>query len=291
MKILNFGSLNIDMVFKVNKICCPGETICSTSVRRYPGGKGLNQSIALARAGAETYHAGMIGSDGLWLKELLEGTGTDCRYINTVDEPTGSAFIQVEKSGQNCIVLNGGANMCNSRDYCDKILCGFNAGDYLLLQNEINCIDYLITAAHEKGMKIFLNPSPMNSSVTECSLTAVSCFIMNENEGEAITGKQKPADILNEVCSRYGADAVLTLGKQGAMALFDGKMYRQEAFTVKTVDTTGAGDTFTGFFIAALSGGESVATALRLASKAASVSVSREGAGCSIPKMSEVWNS
>ena len=152
MRFVNFGSLNIDYTFIVDKIVCAGQTISSLSEQRFPGGKGLNQSLAAARAGCEIYHAGQIGDDGLFLKELLEEADVDCRFLKVAEEGgTGKAFIQVESSGQNCIVLSGGANQKNTHEYCDEVLNYFGEGDYLLLQNEVNCLDYLIEQGNKKG--------------------------------------------------------------------------------------------------------------------------------------------
>ena len=289
MKILNYGSLNIDVVFQVESIVRPGETIASSAVARHPGGKGLNQNIALARAGAVTYHGGLIGNDGLWLRELLEDNGVDCRHLHTVDTPTGSAFIQVERGGQNSIVLFGGANQKNSPELCDSALSELSAGDMLLIQNEVNCMDYLIRAAHEKAVSIVLNPSPMNEIITSCDLSLVDWFILNETEGLSIAGCSCIEDILPRLHELFpNAGIVLTLGEDGSEALYKGRRYRQAAFKTKAVDTTAAGDTFTGYFLACISQGREVDEALLTASKAAAISVSREGAASSIPRLDEV---
>ena len=220
MRIVNFGSLNIDYTFVVSEIARPGQTISSAAELCFPGGKGLNQSMAIAKAGGAVYHAGIIGEDGLFLKKLLENAGVDCRFIKVVEEGTGKAFIQVESSGQNCIVLSGGANQKNSHEYCDLILQNFDKGDYLLIQNEMNCMDYLIDRAYEKGIEIVLNPSPMDEKVLACNLSKVSVFIMNEDEGEKITGISGPDKILDRMGEMYPeAKTILTLGSQGAVRI------------------------------------------------------------------------
>ena len=147
MKVLNYGSLNIDHVYQVDQIVQPGQTIDSYGVNVFPGGKGMNQSIAIARAGSRVYHAGNIGADGQFMKELLEEAGADCTWLRTVDVGTGSTFIQVDSNGQNCIVLNGGANRANTREYVDQVLADFGEGDLILLQNEINEVGYMIEKA------------------------------------------------------------------------------------------------------------------------------------------------
>ncbi len=289
MKIVNFGSLNIDYTFVVSEIAKPGQTVSSVAELCFPGGKGLNQSVAIARAGHLVHHAGIIGEDGLFLKRLLENTGVDCRFIKVVGEGTGKAFIQVESSGQNCIVLSGGANQKNSHEYCDEVLNNFEKGDYLLVQNEVNCMDYLIDKAYEKGMIIVLNPSPMDEKVLACDLSKVSVFIMNEDEGEKITGESETEEILDRMAERYpGAKIILTLGKQGAVYSWKSERIFQESFQVETVDTTGAGDTFTGYLLSNMMEGLPMTECLKYAAKAASIAVTREGAASGIPCKEEV---
>ena len=290
MKILNFGSVNIDRVFKVEAIVRPGQTISSQGMQLFPGGKGFNQTLALAKAGAEVYHAGMIGEDGLWLKEMLEEAGADCSYLFTTDTDTGSAFIQIDAEGQNCIVLDAGANHKNRSELTDKVLMGFSAGDILLLQNEINGIDYIMKKCHEKGMTVVLNPSPMNDALLACPLECVDWFVMNEDEGMRLTGKESSTDILDSVEKNYpGTSVVLTLGSEGAVAMHRAERYTQGAYKTNVVDTTGAGDTFTGYFLAFLAKGEPIAKCLDAAARAASIAISRMGAGTSIPEIGEVF--
>lgn len=290
MKIVNFGSLNIDYQFCVEQIVRPGQTIDSRTEQRSPGGKGLNQSLAISRAGGHVYHAGMYGEDGLFLKELLEREGVDCRFLTMVEGGTGKAFIQVEASGQNCIVLSGGANRKNSRELCDQVLAAFEAGDMLLLQNEINCVDYLVERASEKGMTVVLNPSPMNGAVLACDLSRVSVFVMNEDEGSQVTGKQGCEEILDEMKRRYPeARVVLTLGEKGAAYAYKDERLYQEIYPVQAVDTTGAGDTFTGYLLAGMMRGASMADCLKQAARASAIAVTREGAASAIPYAKEVF--
>lgn len=289
MKVLNYGSLNIDHVYQVDQIVQPGQTIDSYGVNVFPGGKGMNQSIAIARAGCRVYHAGNIGADGQFMKELLEEAGADCTWLRTVDVGTGSTFIQVDSNGQNCIVLNGGANRANSKEYVDEVLANFGEGDLVLLQNEINEVGYIIDKAYEKGMIIVVNPSPMNEKILACDLKKVSMFLMNEDEGMAITGKQEPAEILAAMTEMYPeAQTVLTLGSKGSVYQGKGRTIEQKAFRVKAVDTTAAGDTFTGYLLAAMARGEDMAKCLEEGSKASAIAVTREGATTSIPVLAEV---
>ena len=281
--------MNIDHVYQVDQIVQPGQTIDSYGVNVFPGGKGMNQSIAIARAGCRVYHAGNIGTDGQFMKELLEEAGADCTWLRTVEVGTGSTFIQVDSNGQNCIVLNGGANRANTKEYVDQVLANFEQGDLILLQNEINEVGYIIEKAYEKGMIVVVNPSPMNEKILACDLKKVSMFLMNEDEGMAITGKQEPAEILAAMTEMYpDAQTVLTLGSKGSVYQGNGRTIEQKAFRVKAVDTTAAGDTFTGYLLAGMARGEDMAKCLEEGAKASAIAVTRQGATTSIPVLAEV---
>lgn len=289
MKILNFGSVNIDRVFRVEEIARPGQTVSSQGMQLFPGGKGFNQSIALARAGARVSHAGMIGKDGLWLRDMLLEAGADCESLLVTAGDTGSAFIQIDASGQNCIVLDAGANYKNSPDFTDEVLSRFEKGDMLLIQNEINGLSYLMERAKAKGMTVILNPSPLNEALLVCPLDTVDWFIMNEDEGMRLSGCEKPGDILAAMGQRFPkASVVLTLGGDGSVAMHEGRLVKQGIYPAQVVDTTGAGDTFTGYFLALMAEGQSIEACLDAAARAASLAISRMGAGSSIPMRSEI---
>ena len=289
MKILNFGSLNLDLVYQMPHFVRAGETLSSTSFSRNVGGKGLNQSVALAKAGAEIYHAGLVGEDGEMLRAFLKESGVDTRFVRTVPSPSGHAVIQVEPAGNNCIFLYGGANQCVSAEFIAEALEPFGAGDFLVLQNEINMIGEIITAAAAKGMQVVLNPSPIADNLKELPLEKVSWFILNEIEGGELSGETEADKILDKLTQLYPhAKIVLTLGGDGSVYCGDGQRIPQQAYKVQAVDTTAAGDTFTGFFFAAVADGVSPAEALKRASKASSISVTRAGAAASIPTLDEV---
>lgn len=289
MKILNFGSLNIDHVYRVPHFVTPGETLSARGYQKNAGGKGLNQSIALARAGVDVFHAGQIGADGLFLKELLEADHVDTKWLKISDEPTGHAMIQVDDNGQNCILIYGGANVTVAENYMKRVFESFDPGDYVLFQNEMNDLSKLIQYAHDAELKIILNPSPIGSELEKCDFSLVDYFIMNEIEGEALTEKSDPIEILDEMHRRYPhAKVVLTLGGEGACFGDGNEYYFQEALKVPVVDTTAAGDTFTGFFFASIMRGVSACDALEIATKASSIAVSRAGAACSIPTINEL---
>lgn len=289
MKILNFGSLNLDLVYQMPHFVRAGETLSSTSFSRNVGGKGLNQSVALAKAGAEIYHAGLVGEDGEMLRAFLKDNGVDTRFVRTVSSPSGHAVIQVEPAGNNCIFLYGGANQCVTEAFIAEVLESFGAGDFLVLQNEINMIDKIIEAAYDKGMQVVLNPSPIADNLKTLPLEKISWFILNEIEGAELSGETDPDRILDQLTALYPhAQIVLTLGGDGSVYCGNGRRIRQQVYKVQAVDTTAAGDTFTGFFFAAMADGVEPAEALMRASKASSISVTRPGAAASIPTLAEV---
>ncbi len=289
MKILNFGSLNVDYTYHVDHFVTPGETMSSQALDKNCGGKGLNQSVALAKAGAEVYHGGKIGADGQFLVDMLKQSGVNTDYVSLYDGASGHAIIQVDKKGQNCIILYGGANQAITLEDVDRVLAGFEAGDFLLLQNEISNLDAIVEKAAAKGMKIALNPSPINEAIDRLPLDKIDYFILNEIEGNQLSGKTDAREIVDTLKAKYPRSTiVLTLGKHGVL-YYDGKnSYTHGIYDVPVVDTTAAGDTFTGFLLACLTQNYDVPTALELASKASSLAVSKKGAAGSIPTMQEV---
>ncbi len=289
MKVLNFGSLNLDYTYQVPHIVREGETISSNDVQMHLGGKGFNQSVALARAGVPVYHAGLVGEEGLDFYDACEECGIKTDYIKTVTGRCGHTIIQVDEEGQNSIVLFGGANQKNTKEYVDEVLKNFEAGDILLLQNEVNELPYIIDQAFAKGMTIVLNPSPMNEIIDECDLGKVSIFVLNETEGQQLTGQTTPTTIVAAMEASFAnAKIVLTLGKGGSIFHHGDEELYQAAFDVDTVDTTAAGDTFTGFLIAGILKKQPMRDVLVNASKAAALAVQKQGAAQSIPFMSEV---
>lgn len=290
MKILNFGSLNIDHVYSVDHIVFPGETVSSFKVEQYPGGKGLNQSISLSKAGVPVFHAGIVGEDGgEYLLQILRESGVNSDLTKIMLGQPGHTIIQVAKNGQNSIILYGGTNRMITREYVDEVLFHFTEGDIILLQNEINEIDYIINCAYQKKMVIILNPSPVDNNLLKFDLGKVSIFILNDIEGEQITGEKNPDAIISAMLEKYPrSKIVLTLGERGAVYADASKCIRQDAFKVNAVDTTAAGDTFTGYFIAGIVYNYSVKKTLENACKAAAIAVTRKGAAVSIPYLKEV---
>lgn len=291
VKILNFGSLNLDNVYQVEKFVEPGETISSLNYNIFAGGKGLNQSIALAKAGVEVYHAGLIGKDGILLKDTCNKNNVNTEFIKITNNPTGHAVIQVDGHGENSIILYPGANFAMTKEFVDEVLDNFSRGDYIILQNEINLLDYIIDRAHSKGMVIILNPAPMNKRVFNYNLNYVNYLIVNETECFGLTGNKDIEKSLESLQSKFEDIVIIaTLGENGSVYKDKNKTLKVKAYKVDVVDTTAAGDTFIGYFIACLSKWESVETSLELATKASAITVSRAGASTTIPTIEEVMN-
>lgn len=289
MKVLNFGSLNIDYVYSVDHFVRAGETISSDSLELFSGGKGLNQSVAFSRAGADTTHAGCIGAEGEFLKKMLADSGVNTKFVRTVDASCGHAIIQVTHKGENCIMLFGGANQMITEEFMDEVFADFSEGDLLMLQNEINGLPEIIDKAKAKGMSVALNPSPFNEKITALDLSKIDWLIVNETEGCEITGEKEAEKIISTILTRYpNMKLVLTLGADGALYADATTRASHGIFKVKTVDTTAAGDTFTGYFFSSVLSGKTPAEALKIASAASTITVSRKGAAPSIPTMDEV---
>lgn len=290
MKILNFGSLNVDYIYKVEHLVLPGETISSDNLTIATGGKGLNQSIALAKAGAAPYHSGAIGkADRDMLRGMLDNNGVNTDYVEILPGLSGHAIIQVDKNGQNCIVLCGGANQQIDNEFVDRVLDNFDNDDIVLLQNEISSIEYIMEIANKKGMKIYFNPSPANPKLFEYPIHYVDTLILNEVEGEQLTGEREAEYILDILLKKYPEmKIVLTLGERGVAYADKDRREYHGIYKSTVVDTTAAGDTFTGYFIASAAKAMDIKASLKYASAAASIAVTKLGAACSIPSFKEV---
>lgn len=289
MRVLNFGSLNIDHVYQVDHVVRPGETIPSRNYRIFAGGKGANQSAALARAGAAVFHAGLVGPEGAWLVEKLAGLGVDMEFTLTGDTPTGHALIQVDTAGRNAIVLFPGANQELTTSQIDAALASFGAGDLLVLQNETNLVPYLIEGARARGLRVCLNPAPFTPELDTYPLGLVDILVLNEIEGRGLSGVEDTEGMLAGLADRLpGCQVVLTLGAQGVAFRAPGEAFTVPAHPAEVVDTTAAGDTFLGFYLANLAAGSTARAAVEVAVRAAALCVSRPGAMDSIPRADEV---
>lgn len=289
MKILNFGSINIDKIFSVDHIVRPGETIDSKLYEEKIGGKGLNQSIALAKVSEEVYHAGKLNTKDDFILDYLEDNRVNTKYIRKTEIFTGSAFIQLDKSGENSIVLSHGANYDMDTDFIDEVLADFKKDDILLLQNEINNLEYIINEAHKKGIFIVLNPSPINEDLLKIDLNKINMLIMNETEAKDISGENDDIIIIDKLKFTYGnLKTIITLGQKGSIYFDENKNVSQDAYKVEVVDTTGAGDTFTGYFVGLMAKGYDIEECLNYASLASALAVKVKGASNSIPEFDKV---
>ncbi len=290
MKILNFGSLNIDHVYHLEHFVTAKETQAALGYQRNVGGKGLNQSIALSRAGLDVMHAGKIGADGNILKDFLEKHHVDTSFVKQSEKASGHAIIQIV-DGENCIIVYGGANRDIDQTMINHVFDSFGPGDILLAQNEINAIGTLLRKAREKDMRIILNPSPINEELFSCPLSFCEMMILNEVEGAALAHLKECSyeTILHALAQQYPqTHIVLTCGENGARAYLNGKFYYQKAYKAEVIDSTCAGDTFTGFYIKAFLHGYSVQQALSIACRASSFSIQKKGAAISIPLWDQV---
>lgn len=290
MNIINFGSLNIDRVYNVEAFVRAGQTVSSLGFNTFCGGKGLNQSIAAARAGASVIHAGAVGPDGAMLVTCLEESGVDVSLLAHLPTATGHAIIQVDPNGQNCIIVTGGANIELTTEYIDSVLAHGNPGDIVLLQNEVNNLPYIMESAHRLGYRLAVNPSPITPELLKAPFEYADWLILNEIEGAEIAGYTGAhPEILAQLHKKYPNTAIiLTLGSEGVLYQDGTQSAGERCFPVKAVDTTAAGDTFCGYFLAGCLEELPVPACLTLASQAAAIAVTRAGASTSIPTRDEV---
>ena len=255
-------------------------------MEEFCGGKGFNQAIALARAGNEVYFAGALGADGDLLLDALRAEKINVENIAKLDTPSGHAIIQIDSHGQNSIIVLAGANGEITREHIDSVLNNFAVGDLVVMQNEISNVDYLIEKAHEKQMKIAFNPSPLNERISMCDLNLVDLLFVNEIEGAAISSGNTCLEILHMLNEKYPEmSVVLTLGGNGSLYKDKtGQIYTCGIYKTAVVDTTAAGDTFTGYFISEYIKSDDAQISLEKAAIASGLSVSVKGASPSVPK-------
>lgn len=242
-----------------------------------------------AKAGIPVYHAGLIGEGGEPLLEVCKENGVNTEFIRQIPGSCGHTVIQVDENGQNCILLFGGSNRSMTKEFVDTVLDSFEEGDIILLQNEINELDYIIDRAYEKHMMIILNPSPFDNALENCDLSKISLFLMNEIEGFQITGEKEPDKILTKVKALYPkAKVVLTLGGDGSVYQDETGIYRQGIFKVKLLIQPPQVIRLQDILFLLLLMGCLYRTDWSLAAKASAIAVSRPGATASIPLRSEV---
>ncbi|GHC22190.1 ribokinase [Kushneria pakistanensis] len=292
--VYNYGSINIDHVYRVPHLVRPGETLSSTDYQIVLGGKGANQTIALARAGGRVAHWGQLGRTDDWALETLESAGADITDVTLLEGSSGHTVIQVDDAGENAIVLFGGTNQRFTSERIEALIKNTDNEGWLLLQNECNDIDAVIRQALDRGLKVAFNPAPMTPAIRDLPLTELSLLFVNRGEAAALVDldEDSDADALIRALQQAlpGVNIVLTLGSEGAWRI-DGERHDplyQPARPVQAVDTTGAGDTFIGYYMAALQAGRDDATCLERATAAAALAVQRAGAATGIPVVDEV---
>lgn len=284
MRLLTIGSLNLDHVYRVPHFVRPGETLSSDAYTCGPGGKGLNQSVAAARAGARVAHAGCIGPDGDRLLQVLEDSGVDTSHIRRLPDATGHAIIQVNDAGENAILLHAGANHRVDVEMARLWLTEMGPGDWLLVQNETSAVPELIREAKKREVTVVYNPAPMSKAVHDYPLELVDLMVLNQTEAVELSGEEDEEAALAVLVRRYpGTEFVLTLGEKGCRYRHGDTEFAIPAERVEAVDTTAAGDCFVGYLVAALAEGQDRPSALTLATRAAALTVQRPGAADSIP--------
>ena len=295
-KLLVFGSLNVDFVYQVPHFVQPGETLLSAQRQVFAGGKGLNQAVALAQAGGQVYFDGAVGQDdSAILLQVLAQKQIDTTHVKKREAvPSGHTIIQVDRNGQNCILLYGGANQSHTQAEIDACLTHFSSGDYLVVQNETNEVAYMIEQAAARGLKVCINASPLDDKVLAMPLERCAYIIVNEIEGAAlvkVSAESDPYEMLAALKRKFAQSTiVLTLGSKGSLLAPQGsdQIIACKAFKVQAVDTTAAGDTFLGYFVEQMSEGIAPEVALQRATAASALAVTRQGATPSIPAIAEV---
>lgn len=281
--ILNFGSINIDNVYRVARMPQAGETLAATSYDQILGGKGINQTVASLRAGARVFHLGHVGQDA-WIADHLSAVGVDQTYVTRTASPTGHAIIYVDDAGENQIVILKGANANFNADQVAKQLADFaDQSVWVVLQNEINLSVEIAQMAKAAGHKVCYSAAPFDADHVRKILPFVDLLALNETE---LADLRAALDV--QVCDLDVDMVLVTLGAKGAQLHRKDQVTVQNSFKVTAKDTTGAGDTFLGSFVARLDAGDTDAHALEYAAAAAAVQVTRIGAAPAIPTRAEV---
>ena len=289
MKVLNFGSLFLNHEYGLEHIMRKGEILAANSYQCSVGGKGVNQSVALANAGAEVYHAGLIGKDGLEVRNFLERHHVNTQYIKIVDLPTGNNTLQTTPNGNNCAVSYSGANRCISKEFIDTVLSSFSSGDYLIVQNEVNLVKDIIKRAKALGMHVIWNPSPFTSDIQNLKSKAIDWMILNETEGALLSGEPDPKRMPGSLLKHYPyTKIVLMLGNKDVIYIDKDQFIRQKAWDAGLADDIIAEDAFVGFFFASIINGLDISTTMHYAAKAYAITIMRTGSEDPIPKLEEV---
>lgn len=285
MTIFNLGSINADLFYHVPHLPAPGETLAATSFSRGLGGKGANMSVAAARAAARCVHIGAVGSDGGWAVQRLMEYGVYTQFITLVSQDTGNALIAIDEAGENNIILYPGANQAIPLDQISAALDEANASDIFLMQNETNAQREGAEMASGRGMRVAYAAAPFDAGAVQKVLPLLDILFLNAVEAqqlEAATGLSPDALPVRDV--------IVTLGGDGAVwhNTDTGQTKAFPAVPVTPVDTTGAGDTFTGYVLAGLDRGLPMEQAIGQAMIAGAIMVTRQGTADVIPDLRDV---
>lgn len=285
MTVFNLGSINADLFYRVPHLIAPGETLASAEHSRGLGGKGANMSVAIARAAARVVHIGAVGADGRWAVDRLLEYGVDTRHIKTVPEPTGHAVIMVDDNGENAILIYPGANRAVSETHIQDTLQEATEADTFLFQNETSGQLEGATQASAKGMRVVYAAAPFDADAVQAVLPLLDMLVMNAVEADQLCTAMDTA--LTDLPVR---DIIVTLGAEGCRWLNTdlGTDRSFPAIKVKPVDTTGAGDTFTGYLIAGLDRGLPMEQAISLGQQAGAIMVTRHGTADVIPDLKDI---
>lgn len=284
MTVYNLGSINIDHIFRLDHLPQAGETLLSSDYLCCLGGKGANQSLALALGGAKVEHIGRMALPDLHFIDQLKQAGVNLASIDTTAQTTASAIVMVDdSSGENQIVINPGANQQISTQSIDASLAQSKPGDWALSQNETNAVPYFLRQAKERGLKVCYSAAPFVAETTIELLPITDLLVVNQLEAEALAAELDcPIEQIEvpHLLVTMGAEGARYIGKEGDWTLPSPK--------VNAVDTTGAGDTFLGFLLAALTQQQTISEAMQLALNAAALQVTRKGTADAIPTLEEV---
>jgi ribokinase len=287
MTIYNLGSINIDMVYQVPHLPVPGETLAAKIYSQGLGGKGANMSVAAARAAARVRHIGAVGADGRWAVERLLEYGVDTTHISEFSGVTGHAVINVDDAGENAIVLWAGANNLISTDQIGRALAEANTGDTLIMQNETSGQLDAAKMAKDLGLKVVYAAAPFDANAITLLLPYIDLLVLNEVEAQQLKmaiGKPPEALEIDNVIVTLGGDGCRWYANSAKLVT------DFSAIKVDPIDTTGAGDTFTGYVVAGLDRGMVMERAIHLASQAGALMVTRLGTADVIPDLKEVQN-
>ncbi len=283
--ILNFGSINIDYVYRLKTLPQAGETLSCQGFARYLGGKGINQSIAIARAGGAVKHIGAVGADGAFALAQIADMGLDTNDIRVTDTATGHAIICLDKQGENHIIIHAGANAELTENQINSALDTNPKAEWVVIQNETNLTEYIAKSAKQRELSLAYSAAPFDAVACQTILPYLDILAVNETEAAALSHAMK-----TPITDLKIPTLLITKGAKGAELWQNGACISVKGLPVKAIDTVGAGDTFFGSFIARLQNGAPAQEALNYAASAAALQCTRKGAATAIPDQKTVLN-